>query len=56
MTTARHTFLAFATRILYCSSKLGRSPSLGILKRVMRSTGAILLASVGMIQWLVTVR
>lgn len=37
------TLVAVLARILYCSSRRRRSSSLGILKRVIRSMGAILL-------------
>lgn len=36
-----NTFVAVLARILYCSKTLFTSSSLGILKRVMRSIGAI---------------
>lgn len=36
-----HTFVAVLASTLYCSSTRSRSSSLGILKRVMRSMGAI---------------
>lgn len=38
---ARHTLVAVFARTLYCSSNRSASASLGILKRVIRSIGAI---------------